>query len=257
MERIKWLAEGKKRINSLCNTEWIVRVIIVAIMMTEVLSACGVRPEAREDRAENVLKRKYGEEFVITRVYPQKFGALYYEVQAYPLARPELLFRAVIDTEDDASADDYVEHIVCAAISELVGENLDKLPAYFYVYTHGKGPQSIVDNPRISIQEYAELDGGNSFWVELYILLERDDPAGLYTEISGMLKGLEYVHADVRLVLVNEEQMNEVQSYFERNEGIFSEYREVTDGCRTIEIPFERGRIAMSAERFAEEMRGA
>lgn len=90
----------------------IVRIIIMAIITASVLAACGTKPEDREARASAALSAKYHQEFEITQVYPQRFGDLYYEVQAYPAGDPQILFNAAIDTEDDQISDTYVERRV-------------------------------------------------------------------------------------------------------------------------------------------------
>lgn len=67
----------------MCKFSSIVRTVIASITVASVLVACGVTPEKKELHAKTVLEEKYSETFEITQVYPQKLGALYYEVQAY------------------------------------------------------------------------------------------------------------------------------------------------------------------------------
>lgn len=230
----------------------------MAVITAEVLSACGVPPEEKESRAAAALEQKYGIQFEIKKVYPQKFGELYYEVQAYPVDDPELLFTANIDTEDDKSSDNYVERLVCRKVSGAVEKNLDGLPAYYYVYTIGIGAQSIVSDPSISIEAYSALDGGNKLRSLLFVVPDADTTAdGLYESISKAFTGLEYLDASIRLMIASREEMDAIEAYFEQNDDLYSEYVGLTNHLTTVDIPFQNGSISISKDMFKAQIGGA
>ncbi len=233
----------------------IVRIIIMAIITTSVLTACGVEPAEKETRAEAALARKYGQAFDVLQVYPQKFGDLYYEVQACPVDEPLLRFSAVIDTEDDGVSDTYVERRVCAAISRQAEENLDKLPATYYLFVGAAGPQPITEDKDISIEDYAALDPLNMFRLELFAIPEGRDPAAWYQGMGNLFSGLEALRGNVKLYLVDEKQMDAIQAYFELNDETNFEYLELTKEFFCLEIPYQQGVIGLTEQVFADAVK--
>lgn len=228
----------------------------MAIITAEVLSACGVRPEEKESRAENALQNKYGKEFEVLEVYPQKFGDLYYEVLAYPVDEPLVRFSAAIDTEDENISDSYVERRVCAAIAQRAEENLDQLPGAYYLAVYAGGPQPFAEDPNISIEDYVALDPLNIFRVELLIIPDGKDPEALYNSIGNLFSGMDCLSGAIRLYLVNEEQMGAAQEYLEAHDGLYSEYLELTKGFFRLEIPYQKGTLGMGGQAFADAVKG-
>lgn len=223
----------------------------MAIITAEVLAACGVPPEEKEGRAKAALEQKYQREFEIIQVYPQKFGDLYYEVQAYAVDEPQLRFSAAIDTGDSNISDSYVERRVCAAISNRAAENLDGLPGYYYLLTRAVGPQPFADDPQIGIREYAALDPLNWFRIDLFVVPDRGERDAFYKSLGALMGGLEYLTVKVRLYVVDEEQNEAVQEYWETNETENLEYKEMTSVFFSVELPFEKGALTISEEEFA------
>lgn len=223
MERSGGGGKARKAINKA------VGVIIVAIITAEVLSACGVKPEEKEARAKAVLEQKYGIKFEIAEIYPQKFGELYYEVQAYPADDPLTRFSASIDTEDDGCSDTFVERRVCRDIAEQVAQNLDSLEGYYDLFVISRTPPAITADKDISIYDYSQLDKPNLFRVNLYVKPEGADAGALYQSLSGLLTGLEYLDCETRLYLVDQEQMEAVQAYLETHDVLDSDYQQMTN----------------------------
>jgi len=239
-------ARGFKRIG---------RIIIMAIITASVLSACGTRPEDRESRAKAALEQKYHREFEIIEVYPQKFGDLYYEVQACAVDEPEVRFTASVDTEDDMVSDTYVERRVCAAITQGMENNLDTLPGYYYLFTQAVGPQPITSDAEISIEGYAALDPYNRFQINLFAVPEEASPAPFYASVSRLFEGLEYLAGSARLYVVNAEQMQAVQDYLAINDKPDMEYKQLTRGFFSVDIPYEKGTIKMTEAEFTAVVR--
>lgn len=242
---------SKRKKAALHSFNEIVGFFIMAIVTASVLSACGVKPEDRENRAAEALARKYHKEFEITQVYPQKFGELYYEVQAYAVDEPLVRFTASVDTEDEAVSDTYVERRVCAAISQQAAENLNELPAYYYLFVHAIGPQPIVNDAEITIRDYAALDSYNRFRIELFAVPEEQDADAFYCTLAKLYRDLDYLNGDARLFLVDEEQMEIVQAYFETNDEPGFEFFRLTKEFFSFEIPYKNGDIEINREVFA------
>lgn len=229
----------------------------MAIVTASVLAACGTKPEDKENRAKAALEQKYHKEFEITEVYPQKFGDLYYEVQAYALDEPQVRFTAAIDTEDDNISDSYVERRVCAAISRQAEENLDGLPGYYYLSVRAQGPQPITADAGISIKDYVAMNSYNRFLIEVYVVPESKDGALFYQSLAGLLKNLDFLPGVARLVLVTEEQSQAVQAYFELHDTTDAEYRRLTEPFFSVDIPYQNGLIDMTEAEFIAAVGGA
>lgn len=223
----------------------------MAIVTTSVLSACGVKPEDRENRAAEALAQKYHKEFEIVQVYPQKFGDLYYEVQAYAVDEPLVRFTASVDTEDETVSDTYVERRVCAAISQRAEENLNELPAYYYLFVHAIGPQPIVNDVEITIKDYAALDSYNRFRIEIFVVPEEQDVDAVYHALANLYSGLDCLNGDARLFVIDEEQMESVQTYFEINDKPGFDFFSLTEKFFSLEIPYKNGDIKINREVFA------
>lgn len=233
----------------------IVGIVIMAIITAEILSACGVPPEEKENRAEASLQHKYGKAFEVLEVYPQKFGDLYYEVLAYPVDEPLVRFSAAIDTEDENISDSYIERRVCAAIARKAEENLDQLPGAYYLAVYAGGPQPYTEDPGISIEAYASLDPLNMFQIELLVTPDGKDPEAIYSSITNLFSGMDCLSGFIRLYLVSGEQMDVAQEYLEAHDGLYSEYLELTKGFFRLEIPYQKGNLSMSGQEFADAVR--
>lgn len=234
----------------------IVRIVIMAIITASVLEACGVPPEEKEARAKAALEEKYNKTFEIIQVYPQKFGDLYYEVQAYAVDEPELRFTATIDTEDNGVSDSYVERRVCAAISSQAAENLDSLPGYYYLVTRALGPQPSTADAQISIQDYVALHPNGRFQIYLFVTPDQEgDKTSIYQSLEKLLGGLEYLRVNVGMYVVDEAQIEAVQEYWELNDTPDLDYKEMTAGFFFLELPFEQGTLGMSQEQFFAKVR--
>lgn len=228
----------------------------MAIITASVLEACGVPPEKREARAKAALEEKYQEEFEIIQVYPQKFGDLYYEVQACAVDEPQLRFTAAIDTEDSNISDNYAERRVCAAISNQAGENLDSLPGYYYLLTRALGPQPSTADAQIAIRDYTALNPNGRFQIDLFITPDPErDGTAIYQSLEKLLNGLEYLRASVCMYVVSEEQSDAVQEYWELNDTPNLDYKEMTAEFFFLELPFEQGILGMTQEKFSAEVR--
>lgn len=229
----------------------------MAIITAQVLSACGTKPEERESRAKAALKKKYQKEFEIVCVYPQKFGDLYYVVQAYAVDDPDIRFKASIDSEDDGLSDTYVEKCVCSEIAETVGENLKGLQGYYFVHVRAIGPQPICGDPDIGIAEYAQLDPQNRFRAEIFLIPEALDARNIYRSMTEMFGDMEYLRADAKLVIVDEEQMENVQEQLESGDSLKLNIKTMLQDCFTLDIPFEDQKIGMSERDFIAKLSDA
>ena len=234
----------------------IVRLVFVAAIITEALSACAIPAEQREERAKAALEKKYGREFEITEVYPQRFSKNYYEVQAYEIHEPNIRFFASVNTQDDGESDDYVTVRVCAAISAQSEENLDMTPGIYFVHTYAPGPQPHCEDPDISIRDFAALDPLNVFRIEVYLIPDEDaSPQELYNGLSALLKEMESLPTSVWLRLVNEDQFRMAQELLTEVEPMSMEYQAFKEGLHNVALTFRQGTMQTTLSEFTAAIR--
>ena len=228
----------------------------MAVLTIEMLSSCGVPPAVREAHAKAALERKYGKEFEITDVYPQKAGDLFYRVQAYAVDEPRLRFKAAIDTEDDRISDDYVEKRICASISETLGAQLDRLPGVFYIFTYPGAPQPLVDDPEISVRDYVLLSPVNCFVSDLFFVPDKDAQAQeVYGSLAGILKKTEYLPLILNFCIVSEEQLDAAEALLDMYDENSMEYKRFLLDVFRVELSFVSGKLKMTEKEFTEAVR--
>ena len=178
----------------------------------ETLSEYALSPNEREARAKAALERKYGMEFEISEVYPQKFLEDRFEVEAYAAEEPDLRFTAEISLQNDDIFDTYAAVRVCAAIRDQAELNLDGLPGIYMVCTYVAGPQPSTANAAISIRDYAALDAMNRFRFELVFYPDTDAASqDIYKALCGMMRTMEFLPAEVWLRVVDKDQFDRAE----------------------------------------------
>lgn len=207
------------------------------------LTACTGCPAVREEHAKEALEAKYGKTFEIQEVFPQGIGQGYYGVTACAEDDPDLPFTAYVDTGDDNVSDSYVEKIVCREIEEILRGNLNGLETDFDLYVHAVGPQPVVSDTGISIEEYAAMDPQNKFNIELFV---RNDVVltNLYINVFSMLQGLECLRGDLRVVFVPEEgTMGELMGYVQTHETLDISYQMLIKDLLVHDFTYENGLV--------------
>lgn len=231
-------------------------VMLVATMSALNLVACGVSDTGKATRALSMLTEKYQEDFNIVEVYPQKIGEPYYDVRVYPVDDPEICFSATIDTEDENISDTYVERRVCSEISKMARRNLGALSEQCYLFVHAIGPQPIVDDIDITVEDYAALDSYNRFQIELFVMSGKTDADTIYNELSSLYDGMSYLKGGVCLYVVDADHMEAVQEYFAVNDSLYLEFYNLADELSTFDIPYANGSIMMDRGTFTSITNG-
>lgn len=230
----------------------IILCLLTALIMSCFTSACGSSTEQCKQRAKELLEQKYNKSFEISKMYPMKYGQIYYDVQAFAADMPKLRFVASIDIEDDNFSDNYVNRLVCYRISQKIGENLDDLPAYYYIYSHSLGFQAPADDPEISIEDYSKLASDFKVRTELYIVPEDLDVGKLYECLKKSYEGLECVNGNIMVYILDRGQMDSVREYIEMNDDLYGTYEELTEDFFTVFVPFNNGTIEISEAEFSD-----
>lgn len=211
--------------------------------------------EEMEEKAENLLKEKYGESFTVTRIYQQKLFETYYSAQCVADAAPEWRFMAYIDTEGDGMSDNYAERSVCTKIAEQMMADMDGMPGTYHVYVRGLGPQPTTAKPSIGISEYLALDPENTFEVYFYLVPEEQNAGLIYEALSAGLKELQMMKGLLHVCILETDTLKDVLNYFDKYDNIYFVYRSIEQRVRDNEMEFENGSIKMDKKSFEELMK--
>lgn len=223
---------------------------------TDKLTESALSPKERETRAKDALERKYGKEFEISEVYPQKFLEEHFMVEAFAAEEPELRFTAEVSILTDEVFDSYAAVRVCAAIEEQAERNLDGLPGIYMVCAYVAGPQPSTANADIGIRDYASLDPMNRFRFEL--LFCPDAEAGtpeIWKSLSGMLRGLEFLPVEVWLRVVDNEQFDRAEELLTEQGPQSTEYKQLRRQVTRCLLPYEHGDLKMTEAELASAIR--
>ncbi len=224
---------------------------LLIVTVAQLMVGCGFMVNDREEIAKTALQQKYQEEFEITDVFPYKLGQDYYRVQAYPVKDPNILFRGSIGIEDHSLSDNYVERTVCRKLQEQVDRNLDKLPGYYYLFTHAMGPQPVANDKTISVKEYSELDPNNLFRVELFFEPQDASDEAVFNALKDAFKDIPYLRGEVRFYVVNNDLMTEIQEYFSSKDDVYYEFSHKMNLVPYVELKYENGLLTMSWDEFS------
>ena len=121
--------------------------------------------------------------------------------------------------------------------------NLSGLETDFDLYVHAVGPQPIVSDTGISIEDYAAMDPQNEFDIELFV---RNDMVltNLYLNVFGMFRGLEFLRGDLRVVFVPDEgMMKDLVEYVQTHETLDISYQKLIQDLLVHEFRYENGEV--------------
>jgi len=237
---------SKKKIKTIIR---IVSVIIMSVTIASLLPAC-LSPDERETKARELLNEKYNREFEIVDVYRAGVSLSYFEAWAYDTGNPEILFNVTVNNADDNFSDTYVQKCVCAKLSDAVAQKMDSFPGSYYVYSEAEGMQPYSDNPEISINDYWALDKDNHFKIEIFTVPETEDPSLIYIGIQDILSDYPYIDAAVKLYVVSDAEMAEIQDYLETNDKMYMDYKEKTMHYFSVDLNVENGLLTNDPNEF-------
>ena len=84
------------------------KIMLLVLMGVMSMNNIGCKPfMSKEKQAKQFLEEKYNEEFEIKQVRGSNLFDDYYTVIAYPVERPEVVFKAVINLDGSGGSDYY------------------------------------------------------------------------------------------------------------------------------------------------------
>lgn len=229
--------------------------MIVAAAMTGITACMPGEKEYRKQALE-LLKEKYAEEFSVEQYMGREWVNDYYEVMAYPDENPELLFEAKVACDGSYIADEYISARVCRDTEEKILENLSGMKGYIQLKAWPTLKTVQTDMTAMDLGEFLTASPGNQFSVYLYYCPVEKNTEETYKVIQKAFTGLECMKGKLRLYIVEEEQLRQIQAYFSDNAKIYQEHEDILKECKCISIPFCDGKIDMMMEEFIEKAGG-
>ena len=212
-----------------------------------------INPKEYEKQACRLLEEKYGESFEILHYGGWDWMSDSYKVVAYALEYPDILFEAEIKTDGTSMYDEYICARVCRKIEDLIETNIEDLPGYIQlkVLPLFKRVQSV--DADMSVEEFFEQNQKNRYAVYLGYSPQIKDVKAVYGQIAGAFENLEFMSGNIQLYLMEEDKLKEMQTYLEENAKIYYAFEELMEEATNIVIPFEKGKIQITEEKFEEE----
>lgn len=249
-------------------------IIIMGILFT-CLTGCFKRyPSYRED-AERKLKKKYGEDFEISKVFDcQEYG---YRVYAHPVERPEIVFKCtfnISDTENESeyTSDQYIQTLVGAQYGEQAKKVLDETGYNYYLSTEFWCHDYSITDTDITPEDFlASAKEVCGLDYTLYIeddILEKDD-SYLYEMLVNMQDtwqgDMEYFHIYVWLMedsdieRVRQELMEVPELSVETYRDMELKYMKFASDWhlekeRFITFPLSAGKVITNLDEFSADL---
>lgn len=112
------------------------RLIVINLfisLVTTLLIGCGMSDRQRENRLKELLKDKYGEDFVVREMYVT--GGV--EAYCYPVNNPDIIFKIETSLEMDViEMDYYLQRLVCIQLEEELQPKIEEIYPGCYVSVH-------------------------------------------------------------------------------------------------------------------------
>lgn len=201
-----------------------------------------------EDIAISLLNEKYNDTFEIEEVQSHSIFRGYYTVIAYQEENPDLLFRANVNTDGTAVSDNYVSKIVCKDLSNKVARNLDALKGIYYIFTQVLTEPTMLNNVRITLEEYLEANPKNKFTINVNYCPEETNAEEVYSGLCNILNGLDSISGKINLCVIDEEMFSKIQNYMETHDRCYDEYKHMIEEYSAGMIEFKKGTITTSKE---------
>lgn len=255
-----------------------VRVVSVLLLLSLLLTGCSneVKNFIHTDtglkhEAEDVLEEKYGEKFVIKKVWTKNQTTFY--ATCSPEANPEVVFEAEVYKDGSGwYTDNYIQALVARQIEERMEAKVNEVFGECHVEAAFYGGMPNIDELReltseenptleyfknLTVEEYYELDDKSRLAIYVFIDKEkinynREQVKKEFDFFVHIYDGESIKNDDTVFCFVNKEKIEECKQYFLEN-GIvrsgFLEYETVFG------FSFDTGSINRTFEEYDEVRR--
>lgn len=212
------------------------------------MSGTGCAALSHEEQAVKLLNEKYESSFEVEKVQSHRFFSGYYTVIAYQKDNSDLLFQADVNGDGSGVSDNYVSRLVCRRMADTVSKNLNQLPGVYYVFCEAMIEPSMLKDTELSLEEFLEAAPENKFYIYINYCPDEDDKEQFYQTISKSLEGLGDISGHIRVYLMDEPMLRQVQDYMENHDKRYDEYEAMTDQYHAGKITFKNGVFTESKE---------
>ena len=213
-------------------------LFMLLAMLTVALSGCGTA--VKEQQAQKLLEKKYGERFSVSVDKLQELGSGYYTAKAYSIQYPDMPFSVNVDNDGKNFSDNYVARRVCSRIEEQVYSNIHatkgKLLVHVEAMAHGHG----LDDPDMTIPDFVNMNPSNRF--SIHVFSSSAEPSG--GNIQKLLSGLECLPGGtIYIYSTSDPTVSKMQKYCTETDTPVSEHIEIKGDCVYAEFPFAYGEL--------------
>ena len=242
-------------------TGWIVFLIIVTCMFQP---GCDIRNYVYTDSslkwiAQRSLKKKYGEEFVIYRVWDKSQEMFF--ATCSPKDDPEVVFDADINKNGDGvESDGYAQEVVAKKVKELLKDDIQELfgKCYFRseAYTYYNAPE-FKNASEITIEEYISNVEYDHIMCWIYLSSPKKSKSDIDKEYSYFSQVLQekirnktIPKLTVIIYFSNDEMIEQCEEYYTTHADINYEFGRKLDNYEKIVFEYENGVMNMTYEEY-------
>lgn len=194
----------------------------------------------RIKRAEELLKEKYCEDFVVYQYVGQGMLDDFYTVNAYAFSHPEMPFNAYVALDGSSVSDEYFTKILCEKMAQKMMENMVGISGDFYIHIQPMLMSSTESDIQISVEEYLKNNPFNFYTVYVYSDL-KEKLTDLYVKIRDSLSKIGKIDGNLMLYEMSSEKISEVQEYVDTHTRIYGEHDDMTEAYLVRTFEFEKG----------------
>lgn len=222
-------------------------IYLAVLAISAVLSGCAGM-DARAIKAQKALEDKYGEKFRVTEVH--KFGSRkdYFTAEAYAVAWPDLPFVISMDMNDGTFQDGYVMKRGTQLMAERASQNLKSYKNDFYVHVQSFFPDSVKDDPDMSLDEYISSESINSFTIYLYIDPSGETPESISQAVSHIMDGISPAQGSVEIFFADKVVMDKARRYVENHAVLESGYSKIGKDKHVVGIHYKYGNLELDQD---------
>lgn len=196
----------------------------------------------RMKRAEELLREKYHEDFVVYQYIGQGMLDNFYTINAYSLSHPEMPFNAYVSIGGSSVSDEYFTKILCEKMAHKIMENMAGISGDFYIHIQPMLMSSVESDIQISVKDYLKNNPFNFYTIYMYIDL-KEKMTDLYAKIGDSISKIGMIDGNLILYQMSDEKILEVQEYVDTHTRIYSEHDETTEAYMLGIFEFEKGKF--------------
>ena len=157
---------------------------------------------------------------------------------------------AANDKKDDLFSDTYAEHLVHYKVSKMAAVNMGGDMTNMYIRSQTIGFVPPVDDPNITLEEYAKLTSDYKYAVGIYMTADEMMKPDFYDRLSKMKTGLGNVPGQAEIAVVTKEQLNYVKNYFLKYDQAYAGFIDKLGSLPAIYVPFNGETIELDRSEF-------